>query len=56
MKVSQEMAAVHKFVISDGVAVFLPQGVPRERVEYLRKVFQALDNNKELKKELEKLT
>ena len=56
VKVSKEMAAVHKFVISGGTAVALPPGVPRERVEYLRKEFQALSNNKELQKELERLT
>jgi tripartite-type tricarboxylate transporter receptor subunit TctC len=56
VKVSKEMASVHKFVISGGTAVALPPGVPRERVEYLRKEFQALSNNKELQKELERLT
>jgi tripartite-type tricarboxylate transporter receptor subunit TctC len=56
VKVSKEMAAVHKFVISGGTAVFLPPGVPRERVEYLRKVFQTLSNNKELQNALERLT
>ena len=56
VKVSKEMAAAYKFVSSSGTAVFLPPGVARERVEYLRKKFQALSNNKELQKELERLT
>jgi tripartite-type tricarboxylate transporter receptor subunit TctC len=56
VKVSKEMTSAHKFISSSGTAVTLPPGVARERVEYLRKVFQTLSDNKELQKALERLT
>ena len=56
LKVPKAMEAANKFVISGGTAVVLPPGVPHDRVEYLRKVFQTLSNNKELQKAIEKLT
>ncbi len=54
--IPKEMAAAHKFISASGTAMILPPGVPAERVEYLRKVFQTLSNNEELQKGLEKLT
>lgn len=54
--VPKEMEAVHNLVMAAGTAVFMPPGVPQERVEYLRRVFQELNNNKELQKAKAKLT
>ena len=56
VKIPKEMVAVYKFVTSGGTAVALPPGVLQERVEYLRKEFQALSNNKDLQRELERMT
>jgi tripartite-type tricarboxylate transporter receptor subunit TctC len=56
VKISKDLDSVHKFITSGGIAVVLPPGVPTERVEYLRKVFQGLSNNKELQKAMERLT
>jgi tripartite-type tricarboxylate transporter receptor subunit TctC len=56
VKVPKEMGPVYRFVTSGGMAAVLPPGVPRERIEYLRKAFQSLSNNKELQKAMEKLT
>lgn len=56
VKVSKELESVHKFITSGGIAVVLPPAVPQERVEYLRRAFQSLSNNKELQKAMEKLT
>ncbi len=56
VRVPKELASVYKFVISGGMVVALPPGVPAERVEYLRQAFQRLENNKDLRKAIEKLT
>ena len=56
VKISKDLESVHKFITSGGIATVLPPGVPPERIEYLRKVFQVLSNNKELQKAMEKLT
>ncbi len=56
VKVAKEMEAAFKFVTFAGMAVAMPPGVAPERVEYLRKVFQHLNNDKELQRALEKLT
>ncbi len=56
VQVPKELVAVHKFVTSSGTAVALPPGVPSERVEYLRKAFLNLGNNKDFPKAMEKLT
>lgn len=56
VKVPKELEAAHKFIMTGGIAVALPPGVPQERVEYLRKVFQGLNNNNELRSEMIKLT
>ena len=56
VKVPKELEAVHKFISTGGIAVALPPGVPPDRVEYLRKVLQDLNNNTELQKAMTKLT
>ena len=56
VKISKEMRSAHKFVMSGGTAVALPPTVPQERVEFVRKAFQSLNNNTELQKAMEKLT
>ncbi len=56
VKVPKELESIHKLIIAAGTAVFMPPGVPPERVEYLRKVFQDLNNNKELQVAKAKLT
>jgi tripartite-type tricarboxylate transporter receptor subunit TctC len=55
-KVPKELEAVHKFIMTGGMAVALPPGVPPDRVEYLRKVFQSLNNNNELQQAMTRLT
>ena len=56
MKVPKELEAVHRFATTGGIAVALPPGVPQERVEYLRKAFQDLNDNKELQNAMGKVT
>ncbi len=56
VKIPKDLSPVHKFITSGGTAVIMPPGVPPERVEYLRKVFMKLSDNKDLQKSLEKLT
>lgn len=56
VKIPKEMAAVHGFAIAGGTTVALPPGVPPERVEYLRKAFQNLNNIKDLQNGMAKLT
>lgn len=56
VKIPKRMEAAYRFVRSGGTSVVLPPGVPPERVEYLRKTFQALSNNRDLQKAVEKLT
>ncbi len=56
VNVPKEMNPVYRFVTSGGMAVVLPPGVPGERIEYLRKAFQNLSNNRELQKAMEKIT
>lgn len=56
VKVPKELETAHKFIMTGGIAVALPPGVPPERVEYLRQVFQNLNNNNELRNEMIKLT
>ena len=55
VKVPKELEAVYRFSLAGGMAVVLPPGVPPEKVEYLRKVFQSLNSNKEMQKALEKV-
>ena len=55
VKIPKELEAVFNFATSGGQPLVLPPGVPPERIEYLRKVFQRLSNNKELRKSMAKL-
>lgn len=56
VKIPRELETVYEFAMSGGTALMLPPGVPPERVEHLRKIFQKFNSNKELQKTLEKLT
>ena len=56
VKIPKELAAAHNFIITGGIAVLMPPGVPSDRVEQVRKVFQGLNNNAELQAGLVKLT
>jgi len=44
IKIPRELESAYGFVVSGGKALMLPPDVPQERVEYLRKVFQGLNN------------
>lgn len=55
VKVEKDMEAALAFILAAGSAVALPPEVPAERVEYMRKAFQKLSDNKELQAEMEKL-
>lgn len=56
VKVSKDLESVHKLVVTAGTAVFMPPGIPPERVEYIRRVFQDLNKNNDLQKAKAKLT
>ena len=54
--IPKELESAHQFVNSAGTAVFFPPGVLVERVDFLRKAFIKLSENKELQNALGKLT
>lgn len=55
--IPKELETVNGFALSEGgKALMLPPGVPPERVEYLRRVLQGLNNNKDIQKSVERLT
>ncbi len=56
VKIPKEMENVYNYTITGGQALALPPGVPEARVDYLRKAFQRLSNNKELREAIIKLT
>lgn len=53
VKVPKELESAVDFILASGQAAALPPGVPQERVEYLRKVFDKLSTNNDLQKEME---
>ncbi|MCL5962410.1 MAG: tripartite tricarboxylate transporter substrate-binding protein [Chloroflexi bacterium] len=56
VKVPPELESAVKLISDQGHASALPPDVPQERVEHLRKVFLKLSDDKDLQKELEKLS
>ncbi|MBI2953119.1 MAG: hypothetical protein HYY30_02305 [Chloroflexi bacterium] len=50
VKVSKEIEGPYNYIAAGGFTAFLPPEVPKERVEYLRKIFQKLSDDKELQK------
>ncbi|MBI2952830.1 MAG: hypothetical protein HYY30_00835 [Chloroflexi bacterium] len=56
VKVPKEMDVMFRFIMVDGSAVALPPDVPQDRIEYLRKVFVKLSDDKELQQEMLKLS
>jgi tripartite-type tricarboxylate transporter receptor subunit TctC len=55
VNVPKQLEDARDFVGSAGTIVAMPPGVPQDRVDYMRNVFQRLDNNEELRPALTKL-
>lgn len=55
VEVPRELEGPLGFLSAGGTAAALPPGVPSDRVEYLRQVFDKLNNNQELQKEIESI-
>ncbi|MBI2953824.1 MAG: hypothetical protein HYY30_05890 [Chloroflexi bacterium] len=55
VKVPKDLEGALEFVLASGQALALPPGTPADRVEYLRKIFDKLETNKELQSTLSKL-
>lgn len=55
VKIPKEMENVYNYSIAGGQPLVLPPDVPEPRIEYLRKAFQRLSNNKELREAIKKL-
>jgi tripartite-type tricarboxylate transporter receptor subunit TctC len=53
-KVPKDLEDVRDFVGSAGTMLAMPPGVPQDRVEYMRKVFEKLNRNEELREKLTK--
>ncbi|MBI2953828.1 MAG: hypothetical protein HYY30_05910 [Chloroflexi bacterium] len=53
--VPKDMEAALNYLLSRGQALMLPPGVPTDRVEYMRKVFEKLSANQEVQGELERI-
>ncbi|MBI2955467.1 MAG: hypothetical protein HYY30_14225 [Chloroflexi bacterium] len=56
VKVPKELEAAREYMSSGGYLVALTPNVPQDRVDYLRKAFQKLNDDKDLQNEVEKLT
>lgn len=55
VKAPPELQAAREFILLSGQAVFTTPDIPKDRVEYLRKVFLKLNDNKDLQNDLERL-
>ncbi|MBI2955306.1 MAG: hypothetical protein HYY30_13410 [Chloroflexi bacterium] len=55
VKVPKELESARQYIASSGFALALSPEVPQARVEYIRKTFQKLGDNKDLQKEVEKV-
>ncbi|MCL5960765.1 MAG: tripartite tricarboxylate transporter substrate-binding protein [Chloroflexi bacterium] len=55
VKVPQEKVAMVEYILAAGSAVALPPDVPADRVEYLRKVFLKVSDNKDMQAEIKKI-
>ncbi|MBI2953643.1 MAG: hypothetical protein HYY30_04965 [Chloroflexi bacterium] len=55
VKIPKELEGPYNFINFTGSAVALPPGVPQDRIDYLRKAFSKLSDNKDLQNDLVKL-
>ncbi|MBI2954850.1 MAG: hypothetical protein HYY30_11090 [Chloroflexi bacterium] len=56
VKTPKELDSVYQYMAYSGTGVATSPGVPEERVEYLRRVFLKLGDNKNLQNDVEKVT
>lgn len=53
--VPKELVPIHEYVTANGTALALPPEVAKERVEYLRKAFVKLNDNKDVQSDVQRV-